>query len=167
MAERYLKVTNKREKQRNDQLRQRSHVIKQEVDQANDITLSQHRTAKQLALIRKYQDGLFNNRVTSLSPRQSRNLNAYSVDLPENANISVGFKSPQLGGLITERQISHMIDQQGRKTREQQKKQMLKQELETQMQEKIFRREMERLYMDEKSIATSKGLIRGTGVNVA
>ena len=35
------------------------------------------------------------------------------------------------------------------------------------MQEKIFRRERERLYMDEKSIATSKGLIRGTGVNVA
>ena len=35
------------------------------------------------------------------------------------------------------------------------------------MKEKIFRRERERLYMDEKSMATSKGLIRGMGVDVA
>ena len=34
------------------------------------------------------------------------------------------------------------------------------------MQEKIFRREKERLYMDEKSMATSKGLIVGMGVNI-
>ena len=35
------------------------------------------------------------------------------------------------------------------------------------MQEKIFRREKERLYMDEKAMATSKGLIKGMGVNIA
>ena len=34
------------------------------------------------------------------------------------------------------------------------------------MQEKIFKRENERLYMDEKSLATSKGLIKNMGVNI-
>ena len=34
------------------------------------------------------------------------------------------------------------------------------------MQEKIFRRERERLYMDEKAVATSRGLIKNMGVNI-
>ena len=34
------------------------------------------------------------------------------------------------------------------------------------MQEKIFKRENERVYMDEKELATSKGLIKNMGVNV-
>lgn len=34
------------------------------------------------------------------------------------------------------------------------------------MQEKIFKRENERLYMDPKETATSKGLIQSMGVNL-
>ena len=34
------------------------------------------------------------------------------------------------------------------------------------MMEKIFRREKERLYMDEKAVATSKGLIKNMGVHI-
>ena len=54
LAERYLKVSQQREQERHDELRRRSHVIRREADQTNDLTLSQHRTAQQLALIRKY-----------------------------------------------------------------------------------------------------------------
>ena len=43
------------------------------------------------------------------------------------------------------------------------KKAALKKDLERQMQEKIFRRENERLYMDEKDLATSKSLIQQMG----
>ena len=43
------------------------------------------------------------------------------------------------------------------------RKAALRQDLENQMQAKIFKRERERLYMDEKELVTSKGLLRGTG----
>ena len=34
------------------------------------------------------------------------------------------------------------------------------------MQAKVVKRERERLYMDEKSLVTSKGLLRGVGANL-
>ena len=34
------------------------------------------------------------------------------------------------------------------------------------MKEKVFKRENERLYLDEKQLATSKGLIKNMGYNV-
>ena len=43
------------------------------------------------------------------------------------------------------------------------KKAALRQDLEKQMQAKIFKRERERLYMDEKSLVTSKGILKAIG----
>ena len=43
------------------------------------------------------------------------------------------------------------------------KKAALRQDLEKQMQAKIFKRERERLYMDEKSLVTSKGILKAVG----
>ena len=162
-----MKVSQQREQERHDELRRRSHVIRREADQTNDLTLSQHRTAQQLALIRKYQDGLFHNRVTSLSPRQTGHRGAFSTVAAAQMKMATGLKGMHPGGLLTERQVSHVRDHQARKNREKEKKDALKKELEIQMQEKIFRRERERLYMDEKAMATSKGLIKGMGVNIA
>ena len=46
------------------------------------------------------------------------------------------------------------------------RKAALRQDLERQMQAKVFKRERERLYMDEKSLVTSKGLLKGTGAMI-
>ena len=69
LEKKYLKLNNQREKERSDKLRHRSHTIKTETDQVNRKTLSQHRNAKQLAIIKKYQEGLFHNRAATNSPR--------------------------------------------------------------------------------------------------
>ena len=34
------------------------------------------------------------------------------------------------------------------------------------MQAKVFKRERERLYLDDKSLVTSKGLLQGVGANL-
>ncbi len=34
------------------------------------------------------------------------------------------------------------------------------------MQAKVFKREKERLYMDDKSLVTSKGMLKGVGANL-
>ena len=42
----------------------------------------------------------------------------------------------------------------------------LRQDLERQMQAKVFKRERERLLLDEKELVTSKSLLRGVGAQV-
>lgn len=39
-------------------------------------------------------------------------------------------------------------------------------DLERQMQAKVFKRERERLYMDEKALVTSKGILKAVGASV-
>ena len=46
------------------------------------------------------------------------------------------------------------------------RKAALREDLERQMQAKVFKRERERLYMDEKSLVTSKGLLKGAGAHI-
>ena len=46
---------------------------------------------------------------------------------------------------------------------ERERKAALRQDLENQMQAKIFKRERERLYIDERQLATSKSLLQGVG----
>ena len=93
MEKRYLQVSEQRDKERIDKLRQRNKVIKTETEDANAITLTKHRAAKQMALIKKYQDGLFHNRATTLSPKP----------IPSNIKVKTGLKSLQPGGISTER----------------------------------------------------------------
>ena len=50
--------------------------------------------------------------------------------------------------------------------KERARKAALREDLERQMQAKVFKRERERLYMDEKSLVTSKGLLKGTGATI-
>lgn len=46
------------------------------------------------------------------------------------------------------------------------KKAQLRNELETQMKQKVFKRERERLLLDDKSLVTSKGLLQGVGARL-
>ena len=46
---------------------------------------------------------------------------------------------------------------------EKERKSKLRFDLETQMQAKVFKKEKERLYIDEKSLVTSKGMLKGVG----
>ena len=65
--------------------------------------------------------------------------------------------------LTTIRQVRHYEDNQRRITDDQSKKAALRGDLERQMQAKVFKRERERLYMDEKDLGTSKGILKAVG----
>ena len=65
--------------------------------------------------------------------------------------------------LTTIRQVRHYEDNQRRIEQERQKKAALRADLERQMQAKVFKRERERLYMDEKELVTSKGILKAVG----
>lgn len=65
--------------------------------------------------------------------------------------------------LTTIRQVRHYEDNQRRIEEERQKKAALRADLERQMQAKVFKRERERLYMDEKELVTSKGILKAVG----
>ena len=65
--------------------------------------------------------------------------------------------------LTTIRQVKHYEDNQLRIQREQEKKAQLRADLEKQMQAKVFRRERDRLFMDDKALVTSKGMLKEVG----
>jgi len=62
--------------------------------------------------------------------------------------------------VTTIRQMRHYEDNQKRIHDEQQRKASLRADLEHQMQAKVFKREKDRLYMDEKALVTSKGILK-------
>lgn len=68
--------------------------------------------------------------------------------------------------LTTIRQVRHYEDNLRRIERDRQMKADLRQDLERQMQAKVFKRERERLLLDEKELVTSKSLLRGVGAQV-
>ena len=68
--------------------------------------------------------------------------------------------------LTTIRQVRHYEDNQRRIEQDRQKKAQLRADLERQMQAKNFKRERERLYMDEKALVTSKGILKAVGALV-
>jgi len=68
--------------------------------------------------------------------------------------------------ITTLRQKQHYEDQMRRIETDRQRKAQLRFDLETQMQAKVFRREKERLYLDDKSLVTSKGMLRAVGANL-
>ena len=79
---------------------------------------------------------------------------------------ATGVKKISPGNLTTVRQIQHYEDNQRRISVDRMKKLALKADLEHQMQAKVFKRERERLYPDEKTLVTSKKMLRGVGANL-
>lgn len=65
--------------------------------------------------------------------------------------------------LTTIRQVRHYEDNQRRIEEDRNKKAALRADLERQMQAKVFKREKDRLYMDEKDLVTSKGILKAVG----
>ena len=109
-----------------------------------------------MAIIQKYQDNKFHNNLTDkkttsslFSPRNMGNI-ALSPVHARQMKEATGLKSISPDRIATERAIQHYKDNQSRIKRDQAKKAQFKRDLEIQMQEKIFKRENERLYMDDK-----------------
>ena len=76
---------------------------------------------------------------------------------------STGLTKVSPDRLTTIRQVRHFEDNQHRIKIDQAKKAQMKADLEKQMQAKVFKRERERLYMDEKALVTSKGILKEVG----
>ena len=69
--------------------------------------------------------------------------------------------------LTTVRQVRHYEDNLRRIEQDRAKKAALRADLENQMKAKVFKRERERLMMDDKSLVTSKGLLQSIGARPA
>lgn len=67
LAESYLQLNNRREKERDDSIANQKETMRREADEINRATLRQHRAAKQLAMHQKNLDNHFHNRLTDLS----------------------------------------------------------------------------------------------------
>lgn len=76
---------------------------------------------------------------------------------------ATGLKKAKPERLTTIRQVNHYEDNLARINQDRDKKAALRADLERQMQAKVFKRERERLYIDERQLATSKSLLTGVG----
>ena len=168
-------------RQREEERRLRQLAIKKDADECNQLTLKHHEYNKKFASNQKVKDGRFAN---SYAPETMRMMGAGAHIAGGQSERSFGTQrsssqaqaalSPTATGstrvspdrLTTIRQKQHYEDNLRRIQQEQAKKAALRADLEKQMQAKVFKRERERLYMDDKTLVTSKGLLQAVGANL-
>ena len=167
--------------QRDNHMAYRRNVMRKEADEMNVATMQVHAFQKDYGSKVKQRDGRFSN---SYAPETLR-LAAFGGQIAANdltlggmnANISAGKQSMANAAMktitgvtkvspervTTLRQIRHYEDNQKRIDEDRQRKASLRADLERQMQAKVFKREKDRLHMDEKDLVTSKGILKQIG----
>ena len=151
--------------------------MRKEADDLNLATIKMHNIQKEYTQKVKARDGRFAN---SYAPETLR-MAAFGGQIASARNNidSAGRRLSQMAApdmptatgvtkvspdrLTTIRQVKHYEDNQLRIQREQEKKAQLRADLEKQMQAKVFRRERDRLFMDDKALVTSKGMLKEVG----
>ena len=78
---------------------------------------------------------------------------------------ATGVKKVNPNRLTTQRQVDHMADTIRQKEQERMRKEEYRRYLEQQAADNKFRQERERLYLDEKALATSKAMMQQLDFN--
>ena len=155
-------------------MQHRRDVMKKEADEMNNATVKMHAIVKDYEKKIKTRDGRFGN---SYAPETLR-MAAFGGQIAStrlggstNRKSTMAAELPTATGLTkvspdritTIRQMRHFEDNQKRISQKQVQQAQLRMDLERQMQAKVFKRERERLYMDEKALVTSKGMLQEIG----
>ena len=105
-------------------------------------------------MIAKCQEGYRDNKIadktSSYEMNNSPRNGGFGLVPAKQMKTATGVKNISPERIATERSVAMYKDNMKRIVRDQEKKAHLKRDLEIQMQEKIFKRENERLYMDDK-----------------
>mmetsp|Transcript_18324 Transcript_18324/g.24478 ORF Transcript_18324/g.24478 Transcript_18324/m.24478 type:complete len:197 (+) Transcript_18324:1784-2374(+) len=159
-------------------------VARQEADAVNKQTLKAHDRQKKHSVETKARFGRQNN---SYAPDSLR-MAAFGDQIAKQRGSSMGSAGLRAGHplsmtakdmpnstgntrmnadrLTTIRQVRHYEDNLRRIEEDRAKKVQLRADLEKQVQAKVFKRERERLLMDNKALVTSKGLLQSVGARV-
>ena len=175
-------VEKQRTKEREDDAYRRKETARLEANRVNQKTLNMHEKEKKHFLDTKARYGrqsnsyapdslrmaAFGGQIAAASERGS-SMNARATLHPLAAKdmpTATGVTKINPERLTTIRQVRHYEDNLKHIERERQKKADLRADLERQCQAKIFKRERERLRLDQKSLVTSKGLLQSVGASV-
>ena len=172
LTEQMLQMEQLRQRQRDEHLRLRREAMRKDAEEANNLTIRSHKFSLEFEKKQKAREGRFINAyapetlMASLekSGRASPNQSADVVQMLDRKLTGLTKVDPYR--ITTVRQKTMYDDEMRRIEADRQKKAQLRADLENQMKAKVFKREKERLYLDEKSLVTSKGLLLGVGASL-